>query len=130
MRKSLLAFILACGGIWLSGCASSSGVDGSSGSWVVVHFEDNADYMAMGAADALLDTELAADEALQAAGAGFIDGNEVGDFSYDLYFVGSDAEVMWAILEPVFDAAPVEWSTVELLQEHDDEDPIVIVREP
>jgi hypothetical protein len=94
--------------------------------WVVIHFANNDDYMAMDAVDTLVDTEVAADEALQEAGAGFIDGNEVGDYSYDLYFVGEDPSAMWAIIGPVFEAAPMKWTSVELRHGLEDQSPTVI----
>lgn len=69
---------------------------------MIVSFEDTADRFDLGIMDALLETELAADAALRASAAGWIDGNEIGDHQYDLYFVGTDPEVMWTVLEPVF----------------------------
>ncbi|MGC5225339.1 hypothetical protein ACPW96_22475 [Micromonospora sp. DT81.3] len=64
--------------------------------------------------EALLETELAADQALADAGAGWIDGNEVGNSTYELYFIGEDPELTWNMLEPVFAEAPVAWTQVEL----------------
>lgn len=94
--------------------------------WVVVTFGDTEDRFDLDAMDSLLDTELAADEALQAAGAGWIDGNEIGEHQYDLYFAGTDREEMWAVLEPVFAAAPIRWSRVELRDGLDDPAAIVV----
>jgi hypothetical protein len=79
--------------------------------------------------DLMLETELAADEALAAADAGWIDGNEVGDFGYELYFVGDDAEEMWSALEPVFADAPVPWTRVELRDGLDDPAPGVLTQD-
>lgn len=45
----------------------------------------------------MLPIEVTADEALQDAGAGVIEGNEVGAGAYDLSFAGSDRQVMWRV---------------------------------
>lgn len=82
--------------------------------WVVVMFENRPKRFDGDLMKALVDTELAADQALIAAGAGIIDGNDVGEHGYELYFAGQDAETMWKILEPVFAKAPVRWTRVEL----------------
>ena len=94
--------------------------------WVVVSFDDRQDEFDANLMDMLLETELKADEALAAAASGYIDGNDVGEHSYTLYFVGSDAGAMWTILEPMFAAAPVAWSRVELRDSFEDASPEVI----
>ncbi|WP_421742317.1 hypothetical protein [Cellulomonas sp.] len=125
----MLAVIAAVGG--LTACAVPAAGDPSGDepdNWVVVSFADTAGQFDLDTMDSLLDTELAADEALQAAGAGGIDGNEIGEHQYDIYFVGTDREEMWSVLEPVFAAAPIMWSRVEL---HDGlDDPATIVVAP
>lgn len=107
----------------LAGCAVSTWVtvdeeddDGTveGQAWVVVMFEDRPKRFDDDLMKVLLDTELAADRALLAAGAGAIDGNDVGQHGYELYFAGHDAETMWKVLEPVFARAPVPWTRVEL----------------
>ena len=62
--------------------------------WVVVSYVAETPGRELDAMKALLKTELAADQALRDAGAGLIDGNEVGPGEYDLYFVGRDREGM------------------------------------
>lgn len=106
-----------------SGGTTVSEVD--SDDWVIVKFQgqENSDGDLM---DALLETEIAADRALQDAGIGSIDGNEVGDGGYEIYFVGQDREAMWAILRPIVDQAPIPWSTAELRQGLDDKSPQVV----
>lgn len=108
----------------LSEEAASGGDD-----WVVVTYEGADGQFPDDLMDQLLETELAADRALAGADAGFIDGNDIGEHSYDLYFVGDDREVMWRTLEPVFADAPVEWSRVELRHGFDDASPQVLTRE-
>jgi hypothetical protein len=93
--------------------------------WVVVTYVAETPGRELEAMKALLKTELAADQALRDAGAGLIDGNEVGQGEYDLYFVGRDREAMWQVLRPVFDDAPVAWRRVELRHGLDDKDPTV-----
>lgn len=98
---------------------------------VIVRFEDRPAEFDPSAMDLLLDTELKADDALTAAGAGWIDGNDVGAYEYELYFVGDDADVMWKILEPVFADAPIPWTHVELHHGRDDPSPRVLTpKEP
>lgn len=74
----------------------------------------------------LLGTELTADAALQAAEAGAIDGNEVGQGVYDMYFFGTDREVMWDVIEPILDDAPAEWTKAELRDGLDDDAPTIV----
>lgn len=95
--------------------------------WVIVSFADTEQKFDLQLMDAMLDTELRADEALRDAGIGYIDGNEIGDYSYDLYFVGDDGQEMWRILEPIFDEAPARWSRVELWRGSKDPAPVVIL---
>ena len=96
--------------------------------WVVVMFEDREPEFDSNLMDQLLETELAADDALTEAGAGGIDGNEVGAHGYELYFVGDDAEAMWRALEPVFADAPVAWTRVELRNGLEDASPRVLLQ--
>ncbi len=91
--------------------------------WVIVSFLTDGDMDPM---QTLLDTEVAAEEALQDEGVGYIDGNEAGADQYDLYFVGSDSEVMWEILEPILAEAPIAWGRVELRDGLEDTSPILI----
>lgn len=100
----------------------------ASDAWVVVTFEDRDVDFDLSLMDAMLETELAADEALATADAGWIDGNDVGAGEYALYFVGADAERMWEILEPVFEEAPVMWTRVELRDGYEDPSPRTITR--
>lgn len=126
--------MLAAAGLLLalSGCSGSDVASQPSGSavpagpedqWVVVTYDvvDGDPSMLQ-----LLPTETRADAALQDAGAGHIDGNEVGQGTYDMFFVGADAERMWQIVEPVLEGAPVAWTRVELRERLDDPDPTVI----
>ena len=94
----------------------------------MVVFDDTDLEFDLGVMDALLETELAADDALTEAGVGMIDGNEVGDHSYELYFVGDEGEAMWRVLEPVFEDAPVPWTRVEIRSGLEDETPRVLTR--
>lgn len=116
----------------LVGCADQSGSSSvptlDSDDWVIVTYADTEDRFDGSVMDALLDTELAADAALQDAGAGSIDGNEIGENQYDLYFIGEDRETMWHILEPVFAAAPLPWSRAELRDGLEDTSPQVITQ--
>lgn len=118
----------------LAACSSSepafseSQVAPPGDDWVVVVFDDTDLEFDLGIMDALLETELAADDALTEAGVGMIDGNEVGDHSYELYFVGGEGEAMWRVLEPVFEDAPVPWTRVEIRSGLEDETPRVLTR--
>ncbi len=93
--------------------------------WVVITYtlQPGAEASAM---DVLLETELAAEAALRDTGAGVIDGNEVGDGEYQLYFLGPDRHRMWQVLKPVFAAAPLTWSRVELFQSLNEE-PVEVI---
>lgn len=103
-----------------SGRATSQDAD----AWVVVTYavSDDDDPAML----TLLSTETAADDALQDAGAGSIDGNEVGQGVYDMYFVGDDAQDMWTVLEPVLASAPLRWQKVELRDGLEDPDPQIL----
>lgn len=135
MRRWLLGVVGVAIAILAVGCAVGGAHDqprptpstkarAEPDDWVIVRFEarDRFDTAVM---NALLNTEMAADAALQDAGAGWIDGNEVGGHSYDLYFVGADRNAMWAILRPIIDQAPASWSSVELRHGLDDAKPTV-----
>jgi hypothetical protein len=123
--------LIATGGLFaltaaLGACALVPLPSAEPDDWVVVRFEYTGDPIALDAFDALIDTELAADAALDAADAGWIDGNEIGDNRYGLYFVGQDRRKMWSILEPVLAEAPVSWTAVELRNGFEDAAPTVI----
>lgn len=94
--------------------------------WVVVMFGGADDAMPVGWMDALLPIEMAAIEALEESGVGSIDGNEIGNHGYELYFVGEDREAIWAVLEPVLRESPVPWTRVELRARLEDPAPTVI----
>lgn len=94
---------------------------------VVVAFGGSDDAMPVGWMDRLLPVEEAAIEALEGSGLGSIDGNEIGDHGYELYFVGNDRHAMWAALESVLRESPVPWTRVELRVDLEDPDPIVLV---
>lgn len=125
----LAAFV--CGGTVIDALDAAVSAPVSAEDWVIVRFEDRPAEFDPSAMDLLLDTELKADDALTAAGAGRIDGNDVGAYEYELYFVGDDADAMWKILEPVFADAPVPWTQVELHRGRDDPSPRVLTpKEP
>lgn len=67
-------------------------------------------------------------QALADIDAGWIDGNDVGAHGYELYFVGNDPSEMWRALEPVFAAAPVAWTRVELRTSLEDPSPTVLTQ--
>ena len=97
--------------------------------WVIVTFSGSDQIMPIGWMDALLPTEMAAIEALEAADVGYIDGNDVGQHEYQLYFVGNDRHVVWGTIEPAFTAAPIRWTRVELRRDFDDSEPEVLLPE-
>ena len=101
----------------------------STDAWVVVMFEERPAEFDTNLMELLFETELKADEALGEAGAGWIDGNDVGAFGYELYFVGDDVDEMWEVLEPVFEDAPVAWTRVELRNSLEDPAPRVLTQE-
>jgi hypothetical protein len=94
--------------------------------WVVLRFEAGEAATAYEAFESLAATEIAGDDALQLLEAGWIDGNEFVDDSYDVYFVGPDRRIMWEVLEPIFADAPVPWTSVELRRGLEDEAPVVV----
>ncbi|MGW9184009.1 hypothetical protein [Agromyces sp. NPDC055661] len=132
---SLLVPGLALAGCSATPAADAEAFDGEASApaaeyaWVVVMFEGRDDEFDVNLMDALLETELAADEALAAADAGWIDGNDVGAHGYELYFVGDDASTMWRALEPVFATAPVAWTRVELRNSFEDPAPKVLTQD-
>jgi hypothetical protein len=97
--------------------------------WVIVTFGGSDEIMPVTWMDALLPTEMAAIEALETAEAGYIDGNDVGQYEYQLYFVGEDRHVVWDTIEPVFAAAPIRWTRVELRRDFEDSEPEVLLPE-
>ncbi len=116
--------VAACCMALLAGCGNDRPEEATTGDhWVVVTYPVLEGDPAM---MVLLDTETAADEALQDAGAGVIDGNEVGQGVYDMYFVGADRQAMWDVLEPILDDGDVAWTKAELRDGLDDPTPIVI----
>lgn len=75
--------------------------------------------------DALLSLELEAGDALMAAGMGYLDGNGSDGVVYDVFFMGPDHEAMWQVIEPIYDDAPIAWSTVSMWASDDDAEPAV-----
>ena len=131
LRRVLTALILvATIGATASGCSAAAppapleSVEADA--WVVIHFSGTSDNFDLDTMDALLGTETAADEALQSSDSGWIDGNDIGNHEYNLYFNGYDRDVMWGILEPIFAQAPVSWTSVELRTGLDDDQPTLI----
>lgn len=131
--KWLVVAVAVLALVALAGCARAAGQSGPAPSaagddqddWVVVTFEGDAEFDGE-LMDSLLETEVAADDALQAAEEGALDGNEIGDGVYQLFFVGADRFRMWAVLRPVMDQAPVKWQTAELLNGLEDREPSLI----
>lgn len=64
--------------------------------------------------------------AIESAGLGYLDGNEVGDSEYSLYFFGDDREAMWKLLEPIMSTAPYPLARVELWPPGREAEPLVI----
>ena len=135
MKPALRSLVvLIC--LLLSGCALWSPwqdepievatADGPA-EWLVVTYAD-LDRSPSDVMDMLLETELAADEKLAATDAGMIDGNEIGESEYQLFFVGDDRHRMWELLEPVLAEAPVPWSRVELFVTLDGEPEVILPR--
>lgn len=127
MVLGLVAVITAVGG--LSACGATAPADAPGAEpdhWVVVTFGGTEGQFDLDTMGSMLETEVAADEALQAAEAGWIDGNDIGDYQYDLYFVGHDREEMWSLLKPIFASAPIEWSRVELRDGLNDPSAVVL----
>ncbi|MGQ7310185.1 hypothetical protein ACUOFU_00660 [Microbacterium arabinogalactanolyticum] len=134
LRRWVLPVVMLLSTASLAACSSSEPASSEAqvappgDDWVVVVFDDTDLEFDLGIMDALLETELAADDALTEAGLGMIDGNEIGDHSYELYFVGGDGEAMWRVLEPVFEDAPVPWTRVAIRSGFEDDAPRVITR--
>jgi len=139
LSRALAAAMVVLGAIGLTACAgdplapttASQPTDSveavmSTEHWVVVTFGGQEAWMSGDLLDQLLPTEMAADEALTESGVGYIDGNDIGANEYQLYFVGEDRQELWAVLEPIFAAAPVQWTKVSLMASLDDPDPIIL----
>ncbi|WP_445442330.1 hypothetical protein [Clavibacter sp. km1a] len=94
--------------------------------WVVLRFAAGPDASAYEAFESLAATEAAGDDALQLLEAGRIDGNEFGEDSYDVHFVGYERGIMWSVLEPIFAGALVPWTSVELRRGFEDQAPVVV----
>lgn len=132
MWRGHRALVAAVAALVLAGCGTPVSTSVESGdvatgnsdeAWVVVTYAVVDDDPAM---LRLLPVETAADEALQAARARYIDGNEVGQGVYDMYFVGTDAREMWDLTELALAKAPVPWQRVELRDGLEDPEPTVI----
>ncbi len=131
LRNFIVALGLSVSLAGLAGCVmvppiESAQVMEEADAWVVVTFADRNDRFDLEVLGAMIEYELAADAALQVAGVGWIDGNDIGNYQYDLYFSGTDSAAMWEILEPVFAEAPLQWTSVELRDGLDDENPRII----
>lgn len=92
---------------------------------IMMTFTDLPDAADAAAWDAMLARELEAGDALMAAGVGYLDGNGSDGVVYDVFFVGSDHEAMWAIVEPVYADAPIAWSSVMMWASAEDMEPTV-----
>ncbi|PTW90591.1 hypothetical protein C8A06_0282 [Microbacteriaceae bacterium MWH-Ta3] len=131
LRNFIVALGVSVSLAGLAGCVmvpprESAQVMEEADAWVVVTFADRNDRFDLEVLGAMIEYELAADAALQVAGVGWIDGNDIGNYQYDLYFSGTDSAAMWEILEPVFAEAPLQWTSVELRDGLDDENPRII----
>lgn len=122
-RRLLVGASLIVLAIGLAGCGTLAKavaarevptVEEESEDWVIVFFEFSGDDTEIDVMDALLATEIELDAALVEQGLGWIDGNEVGQGSYDLYFNGDDHDEMWGVLKPILATAPMKWTRVEL----------------
>ncbi len=119
LKRPIVVAGLTVVGLLLASCAMTRTEEavpgqGNADEWVVVTYADTEAKFSTHSMDALEETELEADEALSEAGLGMIDGNEIGDHSYQLFFAGSDRHRMWGVLEPILEKAPIRWSRVEL----------------
>jgi hypothetical protein len=94
--------------------------------WVVVVFELESEFGSPWLLTNMWPTEEAAIVALEEAGLGTIDGNEIGDSTYALYFYGDDSEAMWREIEPIMRDAPVPVAYVELWPDTFESEPRVI----
>lgn len=124
----LVVGLLGGAALVLTSAGGESDFEPTGDDWVVVTFPAEA-----GAGGLtwvrMMRIELAADRALGDAAAGALDGNEVGQGTYDLYFVGDDAAAMWEVLRPIMDDAPVRWSSARLQDTLDDAAPVVVTND-
>lgn len=135
LKRCIVVAGLTVVGLLLVGCVMTRTEEavpgqGNAEEWVVVTYTDPEGKLSTRLMNALLKTEMEADQALSEAGLGGIDGNEIGD-DYQLFFVGSDRHRMWGVLEPILEKAPVRWSRVELfmsLDEDADPDEVILPR--
>ncbi len=93
---------------------------------VVAVFTLEAEFGSESLLDDMWPVEERAMEALEHAGAGYIDGNEIGDSEYALYFYGTDREVMWSLLKPVLEDAPIPLTRVALWPPGEAAEPTII----
>jgi hypothetical protein len=130
-RRRVVAVLLVLGfAAAAAGCAAAwarrSAAPAGGDEWVSVLFRQ-PDTDPVDLLDALAGTESAAIAALDATGAGMIDGNEIGQGEYELFFVGPDRHRLWEVLRPVFDGAPVARHSATLRKGLDDSDPELVL---
>lgn len=128
----------------LSGCLYSAipaAVPGASASWsaddadlstedlVVVVFALDSEFGGEDLLDAMWPVEEEALAAIEDAGLGYLDGNDVGAGEYSLYFYGDDRARMWELLEPIMRTAPVPLARVELWPSGEGTEPEVLTFE-
>jgi hypothetical protein len=114
----------------LSGCLSALIPDAAStdewDEFVTVTFALESEFGDDELLEQMWPIEEQAIEALESAGLGTIDGDDVGGHEYSLWFYGADREAMWDVLEPIMRTAPLPLSRVALWPAGDDTEPEVI----
>jgi hypothetical protein len=75
--------------------------------------------------DSTLDFEIAADELLRSSDLGYLDGNEIGQAEYSLYFYGPDSTSMWELIEPLTDEFKVR-PTRAYLSDSEVQEPMLV----
>ena len=114
-RSTVLILAATTFTLALSGCIGvPAGTEGvvlpptSDASTVKLDFEIPDDMDPVAFMDTTLDFELQADAALQAVDLGYLDGNEIGEGQYSLYFYGPDSTSMWEVIQPPSHELPIQ----------------------
>lgn len=105
---------------------SATEASGYTEDLVLAVFALDAEFGSETLLDDMAPVEEQAMEALEDAGAGYIDGNEIGRSEYALYFYGTDRGAMWKLLEPILEDAPIPLTRVELWPPGEAAEPTII----
>lgn len=82
--------------------------------WIAVKFEHRPAMFDVELMSRLMQFEFDTATAVTTARVGSPDGNEIGAYSYDLFWDGPDVDALWRTIEPLLRFAPAAWTTAEI----------------